>query len=70
MATAHLTSTLDRAAWELGITARGRAAGTGHTVRDLKADWRRWSLGERTAVLALAAVWVAAIFAFAAMSGV
>ncbi len=64
MATANLTSTLDRTGWSLKATTRG------HTVRDLKADWGRWSAGERTAVFAIAAVWVAAIFAFATMTGV
>jgi hypothetical protein len=63
MATAHLTSTLDRTGWSPKATTRRR------TVRDLKADWGRWSAGERTAVLAIAAVWVAAIFAFATMTG-
>jgi hypothetical protein len=63
MATVHLTSTLDRTGWSLKATTRGRI------VRDLKADWGRWSASERTVVLAIAAVWVAAIFAFATMTG-
>ncbi len=69
MASAQITTTLDQAGWRLETAVRGRSCRNGRAIRDLKADWRRWSAGERTAVLVIAAIWSTAFFALVATSG-
>jgi len=67
MTAADLTSTLDRSGWQLGAAAR--APRRSRALRDLQADWRRWSAGERVAALLMVALWTTAVLSLAAMSG-
>ena len=64
----ELTS-LDRPNWQIRVPSRSVTARKVHALRDLKADWRRWSIGERTVVLLIAVAWGTALLTIVTLGG-